>query len=119
MFAVFWAAARRSSQRAPQPGVFRSGAGGRSVELIVTLRHGRSESMSAPAGHPAMSSASRSAPPALRTARTPHRPRFAPPMPGAANSTPAVSDGEKQGPMARKEVTRIKVPLGAKVQIGA
>jgi hypothetical protein len=30
-----------------------------------------------------------------------------------------VDEGVKQDPMAREEVTRIKVPLGAKVQIGA
>jgi len=30
-----------------------------------------------------------------------------------------VDEGIKQDPMAREEVTRIKVPLGAKVQIGA
>ncbi|HEX3477397.1 MAG TPA: hypothetical protein VHT91_20380 [Kofleriaceae bacterium] len=30
-----------------------------------------------------------------------------------------VDEGVKQDPMAREEVTRIKVPLGAKLQIGA
>ena len=30
-----------------------------------------------------------------------------------------VDQGVKQDPMAREEVTRIQVPLGAKVQVGA